>query len=257
MSDSEERGQGRGEPVSEASTGPRIQLRDASVLVPDHTATTANATKRLLEPLTLDLTERRIGVIGANGSGKSTFLRLLNGLLEPSTGRVTVNDLDTTRQGRKVRQLVGFIFTDPLAQLVMSTPIEDVALSLRRNLRGSAARTHRARELLAARNLEHLADQSIYDLSGGERQLVALTSVLAVDPAVLVADEPTTLLDLRNRNRLLGTFDELDQQLVFSSHDLDFAATADRVLVFDGGRLVADGAPAAAIEHYRELMRRG
>lgn len=253
MSDSEARGDGR----SQAPAGPRLELRDASVLVPDHTATTANATKTLLDPLTLTLTEPRIGVIGANGSGKSTFLRLLNGLHQPSTGHVTVNGLDATGQGRQVRRRVGFIFTDPLSQLVMSTPVEDVALSLRRNLRGSAARTRRARELLAARNLEHLADQSIYDLSGGERQLVALTSVLAVEPAVLVADEPTTLLDLRNRNRLLDTFAALDQQVIFSSHDLDFAATADRVLVFDGGRLVADGAPAAAIEHYRELMRQG
>lgn len=238
------------------STEPsRVLLRDASVLVPDHTASTAGATRTLLDPVTLDLTEARIAVVGANGSGKSTFLRLLNGLLEPSTGTVTVNGLDAARQSRAVRQQVGFIFTDPLAQLVMSTPIEDVALSLRRSVRGGAARTRRARELLVARNLGHLADQSIYDLSGGERQLVALTSVLAVDPSVLVADEPTTLLDLRNRNRLLTTFAELPQQLIFSSHDLDFAATADRVLVFDGGRLVADDAPAAAIRHYRELMR--
>lgn len=234
----------------------QICLADASVVVPDHASRSGKpGGKTLLHPLSLQLHEHRIAVIGANGSGKSTFLRLLNGLFAPSTGTVSVNDLDTVTQGRKVRQQVGFIFTDPLAQLVMSTPLEDISLSLRRHLKGNAVRTAKARELLAARSLEHLADQSIYDLSGGERQLVALTSVLAVDPQVLVADEPTTLLDLRNRNRLVETFAALDQQIIYSTHDLDLAAGADRVLVFDGGRLIGDGSAATTIDGYRELMQ--
>lgn len=211
-------------------------------------------TKTLLTDLDLTLTERRIAVIGANGSGKSTLLRLLNGLVEPTRGAITVDGLDPVRDGKEVRQRVGFIFTDPLSQLVMSTPVEDIELSLRRRIRGRRERADAAYALLRARGLEHLANQSIYDLSGGERQLVALTAVLAVDPAILVADEPTTLLDLRNREHLRRVFADLDQQLIVSSHDLDFIADFDRVLVIDAGRVVFDGVPAAAVAHYRGLM---
>lgn len=210
--------------------------------------------KTLLEPTELTLTEQRIAVIGANGSGKSTLLRLLNGLLLPSAGTITVNGLDTRRQGRRVRQLVGFVFTDPLAQLVMSTPIEDIELSLRRTHRRRADRERAALTLLRERGLESLARQSIYDLSGGERQLVALTSVLATEPQIIVADEPTTLLDLRHRRLLAEAFATLDQQLIVATHDLELAAEAERVLVVDRARVCFDGAPAAAIAHYRELM---
>ncbi|MDO5682518.1 MAG: ABC transporter ATP-binding protein [Propionibacteriaceae bacterium] len=211
-------------------------------------------TKTLLTDIDLTLTERRIAVIGANGSGKSTLLRLLNGLIEPTRGTVTVDGLDPVRHGKEVRQRVGFIFTDPLSQLVMSTPVEDIELSLRRRIRGRRERADAAYALLRTRGLEHLAHQSIYDLSGGERQLVALTAVLAVDPAILVADEPTTLLDLRNREQLRRVLADLDQQLIVSSHDLDFIADFDRVLVVDAGRVVFDGVPAAAVAHYRGLM---
>ncbi|HHV22446.1 MAG TPA: ABC transporter ATP-binding protein [Propionibacterium sp.] len=214
--------------------------------------------KTLLADIDLSLTERRIAVIGANGSGKSTLLRLLNGLIEPTQGTVAVDGLDTVRDGKQVRQRVGFIFTDPLSQLVMSTPIEDIELSLRRRMAagrgGRRAREAAAYALLEARGLAHLARQSIYDLSGGERQLVALATVLAVEPAVLVADEPTTLLDLRNREMLRHVFADLDQQLVVSSHDLDFIADFDRALVLDAGRIVFDGAPDPAVAHYRGLM---
>ena len=165
-----------------------------------------------------------------------------------------VGGLDTRREGRRIRRQVGFVFTDPLAQLVMATPADDVELSLRASVPDRAERRTRARRLLAERGLDHLADQSVYDLSGGERQLVALTSVLACEPAVVVADEPTTLLDLRNRNRVLTALTGLEQQLLLATHDLGMAARADRVIVIDGGAVVADGEPAAAIAAYQELM---
>ncbi|PFG68675.1 energy-coupling factor ABC transporter ATP-binding protein [Enemella evansiae] len=210
--------------------------------------------KTLLHPCDLTLTEQRIAVIGANGSGKSTLLRLFNGLIAPTTGTVTVDGLDTVRQGRAVRRRVGFVFTDPLAQLVMSTPIEDIELSLRRTHRRRADREQAALQRLRDRGLESLARQSIYDLSGGERQLVALTSVLATEPEIIVADEPTTLLDLRHRRLLAEAFAALDQQLVLATHDLDLAAEMERVLVVDRARICFDGAPTEAIAHYRELM---
>lgn len=212
-------------------------------------------TRVLLHPTTLELAERRIAVIGANGSGKSTLLRLLNGLVLPSVGQVRVDGLDTVRQGREVRKLVGFVFTDPLAQLVLATPADDVELSLRPLVRDRSERRAQALELLAGRGLAHVADQSVYDLSGGERQLVALTSVLAARPRIVVADEPTTLLDLRNRDQVRDALAALEQQVVLATHDLDLAAEADRVLLVDGGRILADGKPVEAIGAYLRLVR--
>ena len=209
--------------------------------------------KVLLQDITLSLAEQRIGVIGANGSGKSTLLRLMNGLVAPTSGTVAVNGADTVRKVRTVRQQVGFVFTDPLSQLVMPTGREDVELSLRRSVRNGDERRAKAEAALDRFGLLSLADQSIYELSGGERQLMALAAVLAVDPSVLVLDEPSTLLDLRNRELLRHTLSGLDQQIVMSTHDLDLALEMDRVLVVESGRVVFDGAAAAAVGHYRSL----
>ena len=209
--------------------------------------------KTLLHATSLDLAERRIGVIGANGSGKSTLLRLLNGLVAPSSGSVTVAGADTVREVRAVRRRVGFVFTDPLSQLVMPTGREDVELSLRRSERNAGQRRALAEAALERFGLLALADQSVYELSGGERQLVALAAVLAVKPDILVLDEPSTLLDLRNRDLLRRTLAGLEQQVILSTHDLDLALDLDRVLVVDAGQVVFDGGAADAVAQYRKL----
>lgn len=213
----------------------------------------SDAAKVLLQDVSLELAERRIGVIGANGSGKSTLLRLVNGLVEPSEGSVVVHGDDTVGAVRKVRANVGFVFTDPLSQLVMPTGREDVELSLRRTIRNGRERSARAEAVLDRFGIVHLADQSIYELSGGERQLLALAAVLAVNPRVLVLDEPSTLLDLRNRELLRRTIAGLDQQVIMSTHDLELAEDMDRVLVVDAGRIVFDGGASEAIAQYRAL----
>jgi biotin transport system ATP-binding protein len=146
---------------------------------------------------------------------------------------------------------VGFVFTDPLSQLVMPTPLEDLELSLRRTHRNRTERRAAALDFLRGFGLEALAEQSIYQLSGGERQLAALASVLAVKPDILVLDEPSTLLDLRNTLRLRQRLRALPQQLVLATHDLDLAQDCGRTLVVDGGRIVFDGEPAAAVDFYR------
>lgn len=231
-----------------------IQLHGAGVTV-SLPASGSVRTRVLLHPTNLELTERRIAVIGANGSGKSTLLRLLNGLVVPTSGQVSVHGLDTRRQGRDVRRLVGFVFTDPMAQLVLATAADDVELSLRPLVADRSDRRSEALRLLADQGLAEQADQSVYDLSGGERQLVALTSVLAAGPRIVVADEPTTLLDLRNRDRVRTALAGLEQQVIIATHDLELALESDRVVVIDGGRVVADGEPAVAVAEYLKLVR--
>lgn len=231
-----------------------ISFRQASVAV---AVDNRPEPKSLLRDVTLELTEQRIGVIGANGSGKSTLLRLINGLVQPSSGSVSVDGADTVRAVRAVRRQVGFVFTDPLSQLVMPTGREDVELSLRRPVRHGAERRRLAEAALERLGLLPLADQSIYELSGGERQLMALAAVLAVSPTVLVLDEPSTLLDLRNRELLRRTLSGLGQQIVMSTHDLDLALEMDRVLVVEAGRVMFDGGPAAALDAYRALVTNG
>jgi biotin transport system ATP-binding protein len=204
----------------------------------------------ILAPTTLTLTEQRVGVIGANGSGKSTLARLLNGLVTPTSGRVLVDGLDVARRGSAVRRRVGFVFTDPAAQLVMPTCVEDVELSLRKRERDAGRRRELALAVLERFGLAGHAHVSVHALSGGQKQLLALAGVLATEPAVLVADEPTTLLDLANTRRVAELLFGLEQQLVLVTHDLDQARRCDRVLVVDGARVVFDGDASAAVDHY-------
>lgn len=229
-----------------------VRLDAATVTVPVD-GSPGQRTRAILGPVDLVLTESRVTVIGANGSGKSTLLRLLNGLVTPTSGTVTVDALDTVRHGARVRRRVAFAFTDPISQLVMPTGREDVELSLRRLHRSRTDRRAAAERVLERFGLAHLADQSVYDLSGGERQLMALAVVLATEPGLLVLDEPTTLLDRRNTLRLRSLLDSLPQSVVVATHDLDLALHADRTLVVDDGRIVFDGEPAAAVERYLTL----
>lgn len=214
--------------------------------------------RTILHPFTLTLTEPVISVVGANGSGKSTFARLINGLVTPMNGVVRLGEaprqLDTVRDGAAVRQRVGFVFTDANAQLIMPTALEDTSLSLRKSHRSRTEREQAARNHLKNVGLAHLAEQSIHALSGGQKQLLALTSVLATDPDILVADEPTTLLDLRNAKLISDRLCALTQQVVIVTHDLELAARAHRTLVLEEGRIVWDGAPNEAIAHYRKLV---
>jgi biotin transport system ATP-binding protein len=200
------------------------------------------------------LEERRVGIVGANGSGKSTFARMLNGLVLPTDGWVSVDGLDTRREGRAVRRRVGFCFTDPDAQIVMPTVAEDVAFGLRRKGLSRVEVRERVDRVLAAHDLAAHADHPAHLLSGGQKQLLALASVLVTEPDVLVMDEPTTLLDLRNAQRVSRVVEALPQQVVLVTHHLDLLDGFDRVLVFDEGRLVLDDVPAVAVPYYRKLM---
>jgi biotin transport system ATP-binding protein len=210
--------------------------------------------RMVLRSVSVTLTERRIAVIGANGSGKSTFARLLNGLVVPQRGEVNVHGLSTRSEAAAVRRIVGFVFTDPDAQIVMPTVAEDVAFGLRRYKFDDDETRRRVFAALTEMGLEIFADHPAHLLSGGEKQLLALCSVLVTEPRVLVCDEPTTLLDRRNTRRVLEILDGLSQQVILVTHDLESVTDYDRVLVFDEGRLVADGIPRTAVDHYRALV---
>jgi biotin transport system ATP-binding protein len=228
---------------------PLIEVRDVS-----HTYATGVARRRVLADVAVTLPERRVGVVGANGSGKSTFARLLNGLVLPASGRVVVDGFDTRSQGREVRRRVGFCFTDPDAQIVMPTVAEDVAFGLRRRGLSRGEVDARVAAALSTYGLGGHADHPAHLLSGGQKQLLALASVLVTEPSVLVMDEPTTLLDLRNASMIASVVAELPQQVVLVTHHLELVADFDRVLVFDEGRVVCDDVPAVAVARYRSMM---
>ena len=208
----------------------------------------------VLAGIDLTLTEARIGVIGANGSGKSTFARLLNGLVVPAQGTVLVDGLDTRTQVRAVRRRVGFVFQDPDAQIVHPTVAEDAGYGLENQGVPADERRARVAEVLDRYGLAGHADHPAHLLSGGQKQLLAIAGVLVMRPARIVFDEPTTLLDLVNARRVAELVAGLPQQVVVVTHQLDLLDGFDRVLVVDGGRVVVDAAPGPAVAAYRRLM---
>ena len=208
----------------------------------------------VLADVDVTLTEPRVGVIGANGSGKSTFARLLNGLVVPTEGAVLVDGLDTRTQVRAVRRRVGFVFQDPDAQIVHPTVAEDVGYGLENQGVPADERAARVAEVLARHGLAGHADHPAHLLSGGQKQLLAIAGVLVMRPARIVFDEPTTLLDLVNARRIGELIGQLDQQVVVVTHQLDLLDGFDRVLVVDGGRVVEDAPPGPAVAAYRTLM---
>ncbi len=208
----------------------------------------------VLDGIDLRLTEQRIGIVGANGSGKSTLARMINGLVEPTSGRVTVGGLDVAKQGKQVRQQVGFVFTDPDNQIVMPTVAEDVAFSLRKSGLTKPEIQARVFESLARFGLAGHADHPTHLLSGGQKQLLALAAVLIRRPAVIVADEPTTLLDLRNSRMVSELIAGLAEQVVLVTHHLHLLAGFDRVLLIEGGAVVADGPPVDVTGRYEAML---
>ncbi|PXY06700.1 energy-coupling factor ABC transporter ATP-binding protein [Corynebacterium striatum] len=210
--------------------------------------------KEILSDINLTLSEQRIGIIGANGGGKSTLTRLINGLGEPTKGTVLVDAVDVAKSGKEVRRKVGFVFSDAENQIVMPNVRDDVAFSLRRLKLAKEEKKARVDAALERFGLSHLAEQSPHTLSGGQKQLLALAAVLVMDPSLIIADEPTTLLDLRNRDRIRREFAALEQQLIVVTHDLEFINDFDRVICIDDHKIAADGAPEKVITFYRKLM---
>jgi len=208
----------------------------------------------ILHSLNLHLHSRRIGIIGSNGSGKSTFARLLNGLVIPDQGCVKVDGLDTRTQVKAVRRKVGFVFQNPDNQIIFPTVEEDIAFGLKNLKLDKVTIQNRVDYILKFYQLAHLRHHPAHLLSGGEKQLLAIAAVLVMDPQYIIFDEPTTLLDLRNRNRIRQVLQDLPQPIIVVTHDLDLLKDFERILVFDQGRIVMDAEPAIALPYYVEQI---
>ena len=185
---------------------------------------------------------QRVGVIGPNGAGKTTLFLCLCGLLGATTGAVELF-------GRSVvpgnfHPEIGLVFQNPDDQLFCPTVREDVAFGPE-NLQLPPDQVDRLTlEALEVTGMAHLADCVPHQLSGGEKCMVAIAAVLAMQPSIVLYDEPSANLDLRARRRLIDFLQNASQTLLLSSHDLEFVLeTCDRALLLDCGRIVADGSP--------------
>ena len=210
--------------------------------------------RTVLHDVSLHLRERRIAIVGANGSGKSSFARLLNGLVLPTDGDVEVDGLNTRNKGKDIRQKVGFVFQNPDNQIVFPVVEEDLAFGMKNLGLPKATIAQKIDAVLARYDMTDLKEHPAHLLSGGQKQLLAISGVLVMDPAYIVMDEPTTLLDLRNKRRVARAISDLEQTVILVTHDLDLISDFDRVIVFDEGRVIADDTPQAAIPLYVARM---
>jgi len=210
--------------------------------------------RQALDNINLTITERRVAIVGANGSGKSTFARLLNGLLIPDSGQVLIDHCDTRRDLKTIRRKVGFVFQNPDHQIILPIVEEDIAFGLKNLKLGKAEIAAKTDAILKQYRLEQLRHQPAHLLSGGEKQLLAIAAVLVLEPDYIIFDEPTTLLDLRNKNKIALAIRELAQTAIVVSHDLELLQDFERIIVFDEGRVVMDDRPALALPFYRRLM---
>lgn len=211
--------------------------------------------RRVFDALSLTLAERRIGLIGQNGAGKSSLLRLINGLVLPDSGTVRVAGHETREARRDLPGVVGFVFQNPDHQIIFPTVGEEIRFGLEEAGLDRAAADARAAEILGRYGCAGWEKRAVHELSEGQKQLVCLLAVIAPAPAILLFDEPFSSLDLRTRIALARHIAALDQQIVMASHDLDFLEDFDRVLWIENGRVRLDGPPATVIADYRAHAR--
>ncbi len=218
-----------------------ISIRGLGYTYPDGT--------RALKGLSFEVGHgEAIAVVGANGAGKSTLLLHLNGLLSPAEGAVNIGGTPVTRGTlAEIRRTVGMVFQDPDDQLFMPTVAEDVGFGpLNLGLTPSDI-AERVDAALSRVDALHLKERPPFRLSGGEKRAVAIATVLAMEPSILVMDEPSSGLDPRARRRLIKLLASFEHTRILATHDLDLAAeVCKRTIVLSGGTVAGDG-PTAQI----------
>lgn len=215
----------------------------------------------LLAGVSLDIQRGEyVALVGANGSGKTTLLRHLNGLIQPTEGSVEIDGIPTSDEARlpEIRKLVGMVFQDPDDQMVAVTVEDEIAFGLENLGMPRDTMVNRVAEVLRRFHLEHVRDRATTSLSGGEQQRVAIAAVWATEPALLVLDEPTSMLDRPSATELLRFLDDLhrrhsDRAILHVTQNLTETLQADRVVVLDAGRVVYDGSPSAFLADTRRL----
>ena len=239
---------GSGEPGSTAPPPPALEVEGVAFAYPDgHQA---------LYGVSFTVRRReRVALLGPNGAGKTTLVLQLNGVLLPGAGRVAVAGLPVASEHlREIRRRVGIVFQDPDDQLFMPTVAEDVAFGpANLGLRGADLET-RVKGALTAVGMEEHADRPPHHLSFGQRRRVAVATVLAMEPEVLVLDEPSSNLDPASRRELAEIVESLDITTLMVTHDLPYALQlCPRSLILNGGRITADG-PTAELLADTELL---
>jgi len=202
--------------------------------------------KSIIEGLDLHIKENEsVGIVGANGAGKSTLLKLLVGLERAKTGSIRVEEIpldDNTIV--KIREKIGYVFQDSDSQLFMSNVYEDVAFAPRNYGYPEDEVDRRVTSALRKVHISELKDKSIYKLSGGEKKLASIATILSMTPDIIIMDEPSVSLDPVNRRNLINVLNEFEHVKIIASHDLDFVwDTCNRVVIMKQGRIVADGTP--------------
>lgn len=203
-----------------------------------------------------------VAVLGRNGSGKSTFGRLLNGLLLPTKGSVQVNGLSTAVESEiwSIRKAVGMVFQNPDHQFVATTVKDDLAFGLENLGLSRDVMQERINQYADLIGISHLLDAEPFRLSGGQKQRVAIAGVMAMEPEVLIFDESTSMLDPAGRKEVLETIKMLHDRgitIISITHDMDEAVLADRVIIFDKGKVVKDGSPKDVFSSQDLLAKMG
>lgn len=196
-----------------------------------------------------------IGLVGANGVGKSTLLKLLVGLNLPTQGNIFIDDLPVQPEYfPSIREKIGYVFQDSDSQLFMSTAYEDIAFAPRNYGLSKKEIYARVNHALDAIGIQHLRDKQIYKMSGGEKKLVSIATILSMTPDVILMDEPSIALDPRNRRRLIQLLNSFSQIKIIASHDLDMILdTCERTILLSNGKIVCDG-PTKEILTNRKLL---
>ena len=209
----------------------------------------------VLNKLSLELQESRIGLIGHNGSGKSSLVRLINGLLQPDSGRIDVHGHNPCCGPEKMSAQVGFIFQNPDHQIIFPTVEEELCFGLLNQGVSKKQATQQVADLLATHQRSDWADQAVHSLSDGQKQLVCIFAVLLMQPSVLILDEPFSALDLPTRYQLMDLLSQLPQQLLMISHELDTLETFERIIWLEQGQVFKDGPPEVILPAYRAAAR--
>lgn len=196
-----------------------------------------------------------VGIVGANGAGKSTLLRILVGLETTYSGEVLVDKIPVSRDTlAAVRAHAGYLFQDSDNQLFTQSVYQDVAFAPRNYGLGEEEVDKRVMEALAAMGITHLKDKQIYKMSGGEKKLASIATLLSMTPDILLFDEPSVALDPSNRRTLINVLNRLELTKLIASHDLDLILeTCSRVILVSEGKIVKEG-PAEEILKDRELL---